>query len=90
MINDINWSHHMDCLLLLEWEDSTSYSGWHSREDLPNLVSDGFVRGFKSIGWLVHHDADGIVIAQSKNMEKVGELLYLPHSAIRKVSAVYE
>ena len=65
----------------VHWEDATHRSGWHSVDELQDIINEGFM--VETLGWLVHEDDDCIVVAQSVSRYRMAELSRIPKAYIK-------
>ena len=70
------------------WHDSIGSSGWHRQAEYSEFVSNP-QRICYTAGFLAKRDGSGVYIAQSQQENgNLGALLYIPRSAIQKVSII--
>ena len=78
-------------LIYIEWEDAVSQSGWHSKKDMEEWVSDDNIC-VKEVGWLYKETKKYIVLVgrlspykdHNKTDMDYGLLQKIPKTWIRK------
>lgn len=69
----------------IEWEDSCSHSGWQDADDACRDHAAGPMI-CQSVGWLLHQDAQQLVVAQSRNEHgQVADRIAIPRVAVRRI-----
>lgn len=73
-------------IVLVEWIDPWSHSGWVDEEDLDAGLNRDLT--CSSIGWIVREDFDRVVIASSRihTDDGWGDLFVIPRSAIIEIT----
>ena len=68
-------------LVMVEFEDSSSYSGWHKLDSWLDSISNCV-----SVGILCREDKKQIVLALSKsNSRNYGDTMAIPRSCIKRI-----
>jgi len=71
-----------DTIVAVRWHDASEYPGYHSREGVEEIMrGDGAL--MTSVGWFVTEDDDYVVIAQTRNLYKWGDVLRIPTACIQ-------
>ena len=72
----------------VEWEDTTGAHGWH--DELPTesapIHSVGIVAQDKEAGMVIYQSYDGQKESRLERVARYGNSLFIPRSAIRKVT----
>ena len=69
-------------LVLIEWEDSYSYGGWHARDSGLDIVA-----ACVSMGLLIDGNDNQVTIAQSmsKTSGNIGDTITIPKGCIKRM-----
>ena len=72
----------------VEWEDSMGSGGWHREHEYAEFVAEPQATCWTA-GFLAKRDRKGLYVALSQNQNgSLAELLFIPRSAVRKVSII--
>lgn len=68
-------------VIRVHWVDASAYPGWHSKDELDTVIASP-LPVMETVGWLVHDCPEFVVIAQTVNGTKAGDLLRIPRAYI--------
>lgn len=72
-----------DHVVLIRWHDASQYAGYHDQDDIVEIL-EGNGALMTSIGWFVTEDEQYVIIAQTRNLYKWGDVLRIPTACIRE------
>ena len=85
----------MEKLVLVEWIDSHSMSGWNDTDQVLRDIEDHDFTCWTA-GWLIKDEEDYIALASSKTSFKppqtgqYGDVFKIPRVAVRDISPLYK
>lgn len=79
----MNWGDGLDSykVIYVEWVDAKGSIGW---EDLPDVIKEDSIDYCKSLGFLIHEDADQIILANSISGKQSNGRIAIPKKWLKK------
>ncbi len=78
----------MDRIVCIEWEDSCTDTGWHSKE----YAGKHCISTCHTVGYLLKNNKKGVVVFQSKSEAtgEVSEMIAIPRKVIKSLRYLKE